>query len=160
MHHQCGRRGARQPQRHQHVDASRFSCVWSIKVVRAERNLLDPTGEKTHANKRSKQLIVSRAERQQNHKLKPDEKKTSHSLERYQIRFLQPNHQLPLLSLVSAFSQKNKTYKMGLRARARVCVSVCVSVQFWSPLTISIPVMRLIRNFGYIQYRTGTLQRH
>ena len=65
--------GGRQPQRHQHVDASRFSCVWSIKVVRAERNLPDPTGEKTHANKRSRQLIATRAERQQNGNLKRDE---------------------------------------------------------------------------------------
>ena len=50
-----------------------------------------------------------------------------------------------LFSLVSAFSQKNKTYKIGLG----VCVCVCV-YSFGPPLTISIPVMRLIRNFGYI----------
>ena len=71
-------------------------------------------------------------------------------------------HNSPVFSLVCAFSQKNKTYKIGLgvcvcgvcvslsfslslslslcaRARARVCVCVCVCVcvQFWSPLTIS-----------------------
>ena len=74
-----------------------------------------------------------------------------------------------LLSLVSAFSQINKTYKIGLGVWVCVCVCflcvcvcvcVCVCLQFWSPLTISKPVIRLIRNFGYIQYRTGTLQRH
>ena len=46
-----------------------------------------------------------------------------------------------LFSLVSAFSQKNKTYKMGL--------GVCV-LSFGPPLTISKPVIRLIRNLGYI----------
>ena len=66
-------------------------------------------------------------------------------------------------SLVSAFSQKNKTYKMGigvcvcvctcvsvcvtLCVSVYVCVSVCVCVQFWSPQTIS---KLFIRNFGYI----------
>ena len=50
-----------------------------------------------------------------------------------------------IFSLVSAFSQKNKTYKTGL------CVCAFVCVQFWSPpQTISKPVIRLIRNFGYI----------
>ena len=56
-----------------------------------------------------------------------------------------------IFSLVSAFSQKTKTYKKGLRARA----CVCVCVKFWSPLSISIPVIRLIQNFGHIQYSRG-----
>ena len=85
---------------------------------------------------------------------------------------------LNIFSLVSAFSQKNKTYKMGHCASVRVhvcmhlcacmcacvhgCMCVCVYVcgKFWSPLTISKPVIRLIQNLGYIQYRTGTLQQH
>ena len=51
-----------------------------------------------------------------------------------------------IFSLVSAFSQKNKTYKMGLGVLC-VClcvrVSVCVSVySFGPPLTISKPVIR------------------
>ena len=36
-----------------------------------------------------------------------------------------------------------KRHKMGSRC-------VCVCVQFWSPPSISKPVIRLIRNFGYI----------
>ena len=59
------------------------------------------------------------------------------------LQYLQAHY--AIFSLVSAFSQKNRTYKMGLR------VCVCVSVySFGPPLIISIPVMRLIRNFGYI----------
>ena len=58
-------------------------------------------------------------------------------------------------SLVSTFSKKHKTYKMGHRVCVSVCVCVCVCLcvsvySFGPPLTISIPVMRLIRNFVYI----------
>ena len=52
-----------------------------------------------------------------------------------------------IFSLVSTFSKKNKTYKMGLRVCVSVCVSVCMCVSVYSfgpPLTISIPVKRLI----------------
>ena len=67
-------------------------------------------------------------------------------------------------SLVSAFSQKNKTYKVGLGVCVCLCLCVCVCVCLCKilglPLTISKTVIRLIRNFGYIQYRTGTLLRH
>ena len=75
------------------------------------------------------------------------------------------------------FAEK-KTYKMGLGVcvcvslsrslslslsrslSVCVCVCVCVCVKFDPLLTISKPVIRLIRNIDYIQYRTGTLQRH
>ena len=62
-----------------------------------------------------------------------------------------------IFSLVSAFSQKNKTYKIGLGVCVCVCVCVCVYVcvcvsvyNFGPPLTISKPATRLIQNFGYI----------
>ena len=40
-----------------------------------------------------------------------------------------------VVSLVSAFSQKNNTYKMGLGmcVSVCVCVCVCVCVKFWPP---------------------------
>ena len=67
---------------------------------------------------------------------------------------------LAIISLVSAFSQKNKTYKMGLGVCVFVYVCVCVCVKFFFPPTISKPVMRLIQKFGYrpILYHTGALQ--
>ena len=49
------------------------------------------------------------------------------SLERlYFNKYLDVHLEINIFSLVSAFSQKNKTYKMGLR------VCVCVCVQLWS----------------------------
>ena len=63
------------------------------------------------------------------------------------------------LVLFLNFRKKNKTYKIGLGVC--VCMCVCVSVyNFGPPLSISKPVIRLIRNFGYMQYRTGTVQSH
>ena len=78
---------------------------------------------------------------------------------------------MQIFSLISAFSQKNKTYKKGLGVCVLcvfvcvcVCMYVCVCVsdylKFWSLLTISKLFIRLVRNFGYISYRTETLQRH
>ena len=77
-----------------------------------------------------------------------------------------------IFSFVSVFSQKNKTYKMCLSEREResvffcvrvfVCVYLCACVRvrvffcalvcknFGPSLTISKPVIRLIRNSGYI----------
>ena len=50
------------------------------------------------------------------------------------------------ISLVSAFRRKTRLIKW---ASVCVCLCVCVSVySFGPPLTISIPVMRLIRNVG------------
>ena len=58
----------------------------------------------------------------------------------------------PTFSLVSAFSQKNKTYKMGLRAR------VCVCVQFWSPPNNFHTSYAIDTKFWLHVDRTGTLQ--
>ena len=62
-----------------------------------------------------------------------------------------------LFSLVSAFSQKTKTYKMGLGVCVYVCTCACVCVcvcvylcKILVPLTISTSIIPLIRNFGYI----------
>ena len=72
---------------------------------------------------------------------------------------------LNLFSLVSFLKKKKekKTYKIGSRCvcvcvcvclcvcvSVCVCVCLCVCVKFWSPLSISKPVIRLIRNFGDI----------
>ena len=83
---------------------------------------------------------------------------------------------MTIFSLVSFLKKKKRTYKMGSRCvcvclcvcvcvcvclYVCVCVCVCVSVyNFGPPLSISKPVIRLIRNFGHIWYRTGSLQRH
>ena len=72
-----------------------------------------------------------------------------------------------IFSLVSFLKKKKKTYKMGSRCVCIcvcvcvcvcvsvsvcvcVCLCVCVCVQFWTPLSISKPVIRFVRNFGYI----------
>ena len=44
-----------------------------------------------------------------------------------------PGFEPGIFSLVSTFSQKNKTYKIGLGVCVPVRVCVCVCVQFWSP---------------------------
>ena len=64
------------------------------------------------------------------------------------------NSNLCIFSLVSAFRRKTRLIKWAsVSVCVCVCVCVCVSVSVYSfgpPLTISIPVMQLIRNFGYI----------
>ena len=82
-----------------------------------------------------------------------------------QIRYLGPlaNISIPFLVLFLDFRRKTRLIKQAsvcVRVCVCVCVYVCVCGKFWSPLTISKPAIRLIRNLGYIQYRTGTLQRH
>ena len=49
---------------------------------------------------------------------------------------------------VSGFSQKNKTYKMGLDVC--LCVCVCVSCKVLVPLNNFQTTFRLIRNLVYI----------
>ena len=58
---------------------------------------------------------------------------------------------LVLFSLVSFFEKKKRLIKWA--AGVCVCVSMCVCLSvynFGPPLSISKPVIRLIRNFGYI----------
>ena len=88
-----------------------------------------------------------------------------------------------IFSLVSAFSQKNKAYKMGLSlcvcvcmcACVYMCVCVCVCVCARARVRVRVRVCKVLdppnnfqtsypmtQNVGYIwyEYRTGTLQRH
>ena len=59
-------------------------------------------------------------------------------------------------SLVSAFSQKNKTYKMGLRVCACVCVCVSVCVRVLNDLFIVFCIVIIFNYicFDYILYHT------